>query len=442
MPVDAQPTLPSADHAVDLRALSTCGSAPTWLYNLRILWAHRIQLTRIVGAALVAGLVVSLLIPKSYVSQARIMPPETSGGSSALLTALAGRTLGSDALGGLAASLIGGHNTGALFVDLLRSTSVTDRLVERFQLQSVYHMRYRVDAAKVLVRKTTIVQDKKSGVLTLSVTDTDPARARDMAQAYLDELNTLVNRTGNSSAHQERVFIEKRLQAVRGDLERAQEAMSEFSSTHSAIDLHEQARATVESEARVQGELIAAQGELQSLRQLYGDGNVRVREIEARIAGLKHELLKMGGSSSPLSAPAKSDGAGDQAASASYLPLRQVPRLAVPFANLYREVHVQETVYDLLTQQYEIARIQEAKDIPAVNVIDAPAIPEKKSFPPRALMTIGMTIVTLIVASFGTICHHYWRLIDMNDPRKSFALEVIDSIRAMRPARWLPRRPA
>jgi uncharacterized protein involved in exopolysaccharide biosynthesis len=238
------------------------------------------------------------------------------------------------------------------------------------------------------------------------------------------------------------VFIEKRLQAVKGDLERAQEAMSEFSSTHAAIDLKEQARATVESEARVQGALIAAQGEMQSLRQLYGDGNVRVRETAARIAGLKQELAKMGGSSSPLAVTSKSDDAGEQLANSSYLPLRQVPRLAVPFANLYREVHVQETVYDLLTQQYEIVRIQEAKDIPAVNVIDAPQVPEKKSFPPRALMTLGLTLVTLIVACFGLLCCHYWLLIDANDPRKIFTLEVIESMNAMRRAGWLPRRAA
>ena len=253
MPVEDQPTVLSADDAVGARALSACESAPNWLYNLRVLWAHRIKLMRIVGVAFLVSLLLSLVIPKTYFSQARIMPPETSGGSSALFTALAGRALGSDALGGLAASLIGGHNTGALFVDLLRSTSVANRLIDRFQLQSVYHKRYRVDAAKVLARKTTIVQDKKSGVLTLSVMDTDPVRARDMAQAYLDELNTLVNRTGNSSAHQERVFIEKRLQAVRSDLERAQEAMSEFSSTHSAIDLKEQAQATVESRRACRG---------------------------------------------------------------------------------------------------------------------------------------------------------------------------------------------
>jgi len=442
MSEEVQPNISSADDAACAHMPSALVSSQSWLYNLRVLWAHRRRMMRVLGAAFLVSLLLSLVIPKTYVSQVRIMPPESTGGSSAMFTALAGRALGGDSLGSLAASLLGAHNTGFLFVDLLRSTSISNRLIDRFQLQSIYHKRYRIDAAKVLARKTTIVQDKKSGVLTVKVSDTDPARARDMAQAYVDELNALVSRTSNSSAHQERVFIEKRLRAVRGDLERAQLEMSEFSSTHAAIDLKEQARATVESQAKVQGALIVAQSELDSLRQLYGDGNVRVRETVARIAGLKQELAKMGGSSSPLSATQKDDDAGDEVSSASYLPLRQVPRLAVPFANLYRELHVQETVYDLLTQQYEFVRIQEVKDIPAVNVIDAPEIPEKKSLPPRALMTIGLTIVTVILACVGLLCHHYWLLIDAADPRKRFALEVIESMKAMPRVRWMPRRPA
>ncbi len=410
--------------------------APNWLYNLRLLWEHRRILSYVAGIAFVLSAVLVCVIPKTYVSQARLMPPEMGGSNSAIFSALAGKALGNDVLGGLAASLMGGHNSGALFMDLLRSRSVADRMIDRFDLLKVYHKRYRVDAAKALARRTNILQDKKSGVLTLSVKDTDPKRARDMAQAYLEELNTLVLRTNNSSARQERLFIEKRLQSVKGDLERAQEAMSEFSSTHSAIDLREQARATVESEAKVQGEMIVAQAELESLRQIYGDANVRVRGAEARIGELKHELGKMEGSSAPLATTGKDEEAEQKQDPSSYLPLRQVPRLAVPWANLYREVHVQETVYDLLTQQYEMSRIQEAKDVPAVSVIDAPVIPEKKSFPPRAILALALTMVGVFAASVVVIGSHHWQAIDPADPRRAFAQEVFETVRGWR---WVPR---
>lgn len=427
MPLDLQSTAVTVEAPRSTEAQAAFPFTPAWLYNLHLLWLSRVLIVRVAGIAFLLSIAVVLIVPSMYTSQARIMPPENSAPSPAMLAALAQRATGSDTLGGLALSLLGGHNSGALFIDMLKSSSVSNQLIERFQLLSVYRKRYRVDAAKVLARRTRISQDKRSGVLTISVEDTDPVRARDLARAYLDELNIVVNRTSRSSAHQERVFIENRLVAVKGKLSQAQEALSEFSSSRTAIDLKEQARATVESEAKAQGELIAAQSALDSLEQVYGSDNIRVRAARARIAALKRELEKMGGSSAPLSPATTAD---DTAL--PYLPLRQVPRLAVPYANLYREVQVQETVYNLLTQQYELARIQEAKDIPVVNVIDEPGIPEKKSFPPRAILALALTMVTLILTSLILLGRHHWLLLDAGDPRRRFAQEVEDTFHSLR----------
>lgn len=404
--------------------------ASNWLTNLNILWTERALLKRWAGMSFLISLIISLLVPKVFVSRARIMPPEMSQSNSAVLSLLAGRALGNDSLGGLAAALMGGRSSGALFVDLLASDSVTDPMIDRFELQHVYHKRYKVDAAKALARRTTIAQDKKSGVITVSVRDRDPQRARDLAQAYLDGLNSLLIRTSTSPAHQERAFIERRLSEVRHDLSSAQEAMSEFSATHTTIDLKEQTIATVESQTKIEGQLIAAQSELQSVQQIYGDKNIRVRTSEARIATLKKELAQLGGSSAPLPA---SDTTPDL--NSSYLPLRQVPRLAIPYANLYRELHIQETVYDLLSQQFEVARIQEAKDIPIVNVIDAPRVPEKKSFPPRALLTIGLTAILLSGGCLYLLVRHHWALIDPADPKRRLGEEVFRAFDAFWPLR-------
>lgn len=434
MPIDLQTNAAvlEARQAAELQA--GFHSAPRWLYNLHVLWLSRRLLTRITGVAFLASVAVAFITPKMYTSQAQIMPPEMSGTNPAMFAALAQRATNSDILGGLALSLLGGHNNGALFVDLLQSASVSSSLIDKFHLLTVYHKRYHVDAAKVLTRRTRISQDKKSGVLTISVQDTDPVRARDLTQAYLDDLNVVVNRTSRSSAHQERVFIERRLLEVKNKLAGAQEALSEFSSSHTAIDLKEQARATVESQAKAEGELIAARSELDSLRQIYGDDNVRVHTAEARIASLKHALDKMGGSPAPLQAVTVADSDSPP----PYLPLRQVPRLAVPYANLYREVQVQETVYNLLTQQYEIARIQEAKDVPVVNIIDAPGIPEKKSFPPRTVLTLGLTTVAIIFACLVLLGRHYWLVLDPLDPRRQFARDVAVPFRPL--CDWMHKR--
>jgi capsule polysaccharide export protein KpsE/RkpR len=417
---------------VEAGAPALASTGPNWLTNVRVLWRHRGLLMRVVAVSLVVNFGLVFLIPKRYDATARIMPPERSGSDTAMIAALAGRALGGDMLGSLAASMLGSHNSGALFVELLRSGSVTGPIIDRFQLLSVYHAQYRVDAAKSLLRRTKIQQDKKSGVITITVTDNDPVRARDIAQAYLDELNVLVNRTSTSSAHQERMFIEHRLDAIKRDLDRAQQAMSDFSSTHSTIDIREQTRATVDAASKLEAELVVTQGELKSLQQIYGNENVRVRAAEARLTNLKREMGKLGGTSAEL--PPDADPSLRNASSAtdpdpmSYPPLRQLPRLAVPYANLYRNVRVQENIFDLLTQQYEVARIQEAKDVPVVSVIDAPGIPEKKSFPRRKLLTLIMTMIVLGATSAWLIFRQHWNDLSVDDPRRAFAREVFEAI--------------
>jgi uncharacterized protein involved in exopolysaccharide biosynthesis len=384
--------------------------------------------------SLIVGLVIAFTIPKQYTAVTTIMPPDQQGGGSAmLLAALAGRGSGLGALGSIAGSVLGEHPTTALFIDLLQSGTVSSHLIKRFDLKHVYHKRYNIDTAKHLARVTKITDDKKSGVITIKVQDKDPVRARDLAQAYLDELNGLVTRTSTSAAHQERLFIEKRLQAVQADLEHAQLELSEFSSKTSTVDIKEQTRAMVDAGARVQGELLVEQSGLQSLRQIYGDGNVRVKETEARVAALQQDLNKMTGSSAPL-IPQLAD---DNNAKSSdpedkgelYPPLRQLPRLAVPYADLYRRVRVQETVFELLTQQYEIASIDEAKDTPVIKVIDPPGVPEKKSFPPRLWVALFFTFLAFAGTSAFILMRERWSNVDPRDPRKILASEVMPVVR-------------
>jgi uncharacterized protein involved in exopolysaccharide biosynthesis len=405
-----------------------------WVTRTTLLWKYRRTLARVTAIALVVSLCVAFVIPKRYKAVTSIMPPDQQGSGAMLLAALAGRSGGSGgsgglgSLGSLAGSLFSGHPTTALYESLLESGTVGGHLIDRFHLQKIYRTRYRFSTAKHLARLTTITDDKKSGVITIAVEDSDPVRARDLAQGYLDELNNLLTRTSASSARQERIFIERRLQSVGADLEQAQLALSEFSSKNTTIDLKEQTRGLVDSGARVQGELLVEQAGLQSLRQIYGDGNVRVRETQARITALQRDLQKMTGSSAPLSSG--DPGTGNTTSDAEdkgelYPPLRQLPRLAVPYADLYRRVRVQETVFELLTQQYEMARIEEAKDVPAVTVIDPPGVPEKKSFPPRLLLTLLLTFLSFATTGALILMREHWSGVDPNDPRKKLAAEVL-----------------
>ena len=402
-----------------------------WASRVLLLWNRRHLLARVTVISLAASLAIAFLIPKQYKSTASIMPPDEQGSRAMMLAALASHAGSLGALGGLASSFMGGHSSTALFEDLLRSGTVSDHLITRFNLQHVYHKRYRVDAAKRLAHRTKITEDKKSGVIAISVEDTNRVRARDLAQAYLDELNKLVTRTNTSAAHRERVFIEQRLRNVQADLEQAELDLSHFSSKSNAIDIKEQTRAMVDAGARLQAQLLVEQAGLQSLRQIYGDGNYRVRQAEARIASLKKQLAAMAGSSTPSSEATDGAEAGSSSGENGqlYPPLRQMPGLAVPYADLYRRVRVEEAMFELLNQQYEMARIEEAKDIPTVSVIDAPGIPEKKSFPHRLLITLILTFLSFATASAIILVRHHWSTIHPDDPRKALATEVLPVLR-------------
>ena len=403
-------------------------SAANWVKNASLLWGHRRLLFRIGLVAFLLSGLIAFTIPKQYQSTARLMPPDQGGSSVAMLAALAGRSLGGlGGLGSLAGGLLGGRSSSALFIDLLHSRAINDRLIDRFDLQHVYHRRYRIDTVKYLVRHTKLEEDKKSGVVSLTFTDTDPQRARAIAAAYIEELNSVLTSSGVSSAHQERVFIEKRLVTVQNELQAAQKALSEFSSVNTTLDIKEQTHAMVDAAAKLQAEKIVGESELASLKQIYGDDNVRVRAAQARIADLQGELTKMSGSSAEPSAESEKTGVGN---TNLYPSLRQIPRLAVPYANLYREVRIQETVYELLSQQYEMSRIEEAKDTPVVSVLDQPQVAEKKSFPPRAPMTLLLTVFFVMVASAILLLRHAWGQVESNDPRKVLVQQMSASFHA------------
>ncbi|MGD0894193.1 MAG: Wzz/FepE/Etk N-terminal domain-containing protein, partial [Terracidiphilus sp.] len=154
---------------------------PQWATRALLLWQHRRMLLRLAAISLLVSLGISFAIPKQYKSSTSIMPPEPQGSGAMLLAALSSRAGGLGALGGLAGGLLGGHSSTALFIDLLHSSSVSGHLIDRFNLQQVYGKKYRIDTAKRLARRTKITEDKKSGVITIEVEDTDRVRARDLA---------------------------------------------------------------------------------------------------------------------------------------------------------------------------------------------------------------------------------------------------------------------
>jgi uncharacterized protein involved in exopolysaccharide biosynthesis len=398
-----------------------------FLPYLRLLWESRGFLFRVTVYAFLTSTVSALLMPVRFRSETRLMPPDAvSGPGVGLMAAMAGRA-GTDGLAGLAGDLLSVKSSGALFVGILGSQTVEDRLIDEFQLKKVYHDSKVEDARKDLSAHTEISEDRKSGIISIAVTDHDPRRAAAMSQSYVSELDRLVAQVSTSSARRERIFLEGRLQHVKTDLDFAARNFSDFASKNTAIDIPEQGKAMVAAAATLQGQLIAAQSELSALREIYADNNVRVRTTEARVNELNKKLNEIGG--------AGTQGSKDD--NSLYPSIRKLPLLGVTYADLYRQTKIQETVYELLTQQYELAKVEEAKEIPTVKVLDSAIVPTKKTFPPRTLIVILGTMLGTTIAMTWVLAKTRWDAMDASDPRKVLATEVYTTMRVKMPL--LPR---
>jgi capsule polysaccharide export protein KpsE/RkpR len=397
------------------------------LASLRLIWVNRGMLSRVAAYALLASTLIAFLIPNQYESTARLMPPDNQSSSGLAMVAAAMSSIGGGGVGSLAGDFLGLKSTSEVFVGVLNSRTVQDKLIEEFGLKELYGIRRMEDTRKVLAEHTVISIDRKSQIISITVTDRSPRRAAAMGQAYVEELNRLVAELSTSSARRERIFLEGRLQAVSQDLEAAEIEFSHFASKNTAIDVKEQGRAMVSAAAMLQGQLIATQSQYEGLRQIYTDDNPRVRSAKARIDELQRQLEKIGGKDESAT-----DIAG-QPGDSIYPSIRKLPLLGVTYADLYRRTKIQETVLEILTKQYEMAKVQEVKEIPTVKVLDVAQIPDKKSFPPHLLIMFLGTAFSVALATSWILGKERWDRTDASDGRKVFAQEVFSSIAASVP---------
>jgi hypothetical protein len=406
---------------------------PPLIVNARLLWPKRAALCKATIAGLVVSLIVAVLIPNTYEASVQLMPPDNSSlsGSSAMLSLLAGAggmggsSGSSTGGGGLASSvgeLLGGKSPGPLFIGILASRTLSDRIIDRFDLRRVYWIKTYVGTRRQLLSRVGFREDKKSGIISIVVEDRDRMRAYAMAQAYVEELNRLLAQVNTSSASREREFLEKRLTAINSELRDATKDLSEFSSRNATLDPQDQGKAMLDSAAVLEGQLIAAKSELSGLQQMYTDQNVRVRSLQAHISELDRQLNTFSGKSYT--------GATKLDPNSLYPSIRQLPVLGRQYAELYRRAKVDETVFELLTEAYEMAKVQEAKDTPSVKVLDASRIPERPSGPRLGWITIGGALLSFLIAVGWVLATDHWARVSPDEPYKAFLNhEILPSLR-------------
>ena len=406
---------------------------------VRLAWQHRRFLARFSAFIAAIVLVVGFLTPNSYRSTTLLMPPDNHGSASLAAMASMAASMGTGGGAGLlAGNMLGLQSTGDLFAAILHSRTAEKALVANFNLTAVYgypSLHWRIseeEACKQLEYNTEVDVDRKSGIITIAVIDGDRDRVAQLAAGYVDELNRLIASLSTSSARREREFLEQRLAQVKRDLDDATNRLSDFSSKNAAFDPKEQGQAMIEATANLEGQLIGAESELQGLQAIYSENNVRVRSLRARIVELQKQLQNVSGANTPVLPSSSSND--------TPLPLpsmRQIPVLGAKYSDLFRQAKIQETVYEVLTQQYEMAKVEEAKEIPTVRVLDVANVPEKKWGPHRVINALLGGFAGFLFGCIFLIADEEWRKWDLHNPNKVFLSEVFISVRKMRLFVWI-----
>jgi uncharacterized protein involved in exopolysaccharide biosynthesis len=332
--------------------------------------------------AIVAA-IVSLLMPNVYTGTTRILPPQQSASAASILLSQLGTGVGA-----LAGGVLGIRNPSDLYISMLKSRTVADDLIARFDLNKLYEQELQSNTRRILEGRTTIVAGKE-GIITVEVDDKDAKRAADLANAYADELLKLTNRLAVTEASQRRLFFEHQLLQAKDNLISAEIAARQGLQRGGIAQVDAQGRSMIEVTARLRAQISTKEVQLSSMRTFAAEGNPELQRTQQELEALRRELSRIEGSS-PLAAVGKGGEGGNRG-------LDNLGRL--------RDVKYYEFLYELLAKQYELAKIDEAKDATVVQVMDKAIEPDRKSKPRRTIIVLLSALVALFVGILWAFLH-------------------------------------
>lgn len=358
-----------------------------------LLLAHKRFVMRFVLGAFVLGVIVALVWPVSYESKVVLLPPSQGPGSgSSVLGQLGG-------LGALA-SLAGGgllKNPTDMYVSLLTSRTVEDAMIQRFDLMKEYRVKRMVDARKALEQHTAVVPGAKDGLIRLTLEDRDPKRAAELANGYVEEFRRLSASLAITEAARRRLFFQQEVQQAKDSLTGAEDAMTKTEQSTGVLQIDSQARALIEAAAVLRAQVVAKQVQIEGMRSFAAEDNPNLILAKQELAALQEQLDKVAGSHT-------------DAGSDINMSKGRVTQAGMEYLRRYRDLKYQETVYELLAKEFEIAKLDEAREGSIIQVVDAPVVPDKKSSPHRLLIVVGSTVSAFFLAVFWLLIRRQFDL--------------------------------
>ena len=333
------------------------------------------------GVALVAAVIVFLL-PNWYTATAIVLPPQQTSISSALLS-----QLGSSGLAMLAGSGMGVKNPAEVYAALFQSRTVEDAVIQRFGLQARFRKKTMVETRRKFEKRTSVVLGPRDGLIRISVEDRDPVVAAAIANGYVEEFRKNSARLAITEASQRRLFFEQQLAETKEKLAAAEEAMKSTEQSTGVLQIDSQARALIETAAILRGQVVAKQVQIQAMRSFATEDNPELVVARQQLAALQAQLAKLGG-------------AGQDPESGLLVTKGRIPQAGMEFVRKLRDVKYNETIFELIAKQLELARLDEARQGAIIQVADIAVPPDKKSSPHRALI-LALILVLAVTAASG-----------------------------------------
>jgi tyrosine-protein kinase Etk/Wzc len=339
---------------------------------------------RITIAAAVLATTVSFLLPKSYTATSTILPPQQKQST---LNSMLGQI---GAIAGLSGGDLGLRNPDDVFVAMLTSRTIEDKLVNRFDLRKVYRVKRHQDAQKRLEQNSEVIATKE-GLISISVTDRDPTRAAEIANAYVRELYNMNQNLAITEASQRRIFYEQQIKAEQEELSSAELALRQVQEKSGLLQPEAQGRTIIASIADLRAQVATHEVQLQTMRSYATPNNPDLKRAETELAGMRDQLAKLEHSNAAA-------GNGNIA-----IPARQMPEAELEYLRRSREVKYHEALYDFLGKQLEAARIDEGQTAILVQVVDTAVPPERKSGPERLLLVLVATLAAFLVTCLAVL---------------------------------------
>jgi tyrosine-protein kinase Etk/Wzc len=357
----------------------------------------------------IAATAVSFLLPRRYTATVTLLPPQQNTSLGAQLASQLG------SMGGMAMSLAGGtnliKNPNDMYVAMFKSRTVEDEMVQRFELMREYRTKFQSDARKAFEHHSSVDGSTKDGLIHISVQDRDPRRAAELANGYVDAFRDLSKGLAFTEAQQRSQFFGKQLEDAKDKLAKAEQVLTATEQKTGVLQPDAQAKALIESAVALRAQIAAKEVQIQGM-QTYATGeNAQLVEAEKELDSLRAQLAKLGGN--------------EGTAESDIIPAKgQMTEAGMQYVRGLRDVKYYETIFDILARQFEMAKLDEAKEGAVIQVIDPAAPPDKRSFPKRGLIVLIATAAGLFLGVLAAFIFEGFRILKRN-PETSGKLALL-----------------